>query len=183
MRRITSILALIGLFAFQACEGPIGPVGPQGPQGPQGANGAPGVNVVSEVFEVEVDFTKASDYEAVFEFTPPIVNSDVVLIFIEWERAGQTPIWRALPQTVFFDEGVLMYNYDFTRADFRVFLDGPLDFSLLSNDWTQDQRFRVVVVPGDFTGSRIDWTNYEAVIELLGVTEEDFLKVKLKQKD
>lgn len=180
MRKITSSLALIGLLAFQACEGPIGPVGPQGPQG---ANGAPGITVVSEVFEVEADFTAANKFEAVFNFTPPIVNSDVVLIFLEWERNGQTPIWRALPQTVFFDEGVLMYNYDFTRSDFRLFLDGPLDYKLLGDEWTQNQRFRVVVVPGEFTGSRIDWTNYEAVIEMLGVTEEDFQKVKLKQKN
>lgn len=180
MRRITSIFALIGLMAFQACEGPIGPAGPEGPQGPQGA---PGVNIVSEVFEVETDFTKANNYEAVFDFDPPIVSSDVVLAFIEWERAGQTPIWRALPQTVFFEQGVLMYNYDFTKDDFRLFLDGPLDYSLLSADWTQDQKFRIVIVPGDFTGSRIDWTNYEAVTKLLGIEEEDFQKVKLKQKN
>ena len=65
MKRILSIFALIGLVAFQACEGPEGPIGPAGPQGEVGE---PGVNIVSEVFEVETDFTKANNYEAVFDF-------------------------------------------------------------------------------------------------------------------
>ncbi|HSF53331.1 MAG TPA: hypothetical protein VLA71_06240 [Algoriphagus sp.] len=179
MKKIFSILTLIGIVAFQACEGPEGPIGPQGPQG---VEGEPGVNIVSEVFEVTVDFTSENEFEAVFEFDPVLVESDVVLAFIEWERAGQTPIWRALPQTIFFEEGVLMYNHDFTSADFRLFLDGPLDYSLLGTDWTQDQTFRIVVVPGDFTNSRIDFTNYEAVTEMLGIEESDFNKVQLKRK-
>lgn len=179
MKKIFSILTLIGIVAFQACEGPEGPIGPQGPQG---IEGEPGVNIVSEVFEVTTDFSSENEFQAVFEFDPVLVESDVVLAFIEWERAGQTPIWRALPQTVFFEEGVLMYNYDFTNADFRLFLDGPLDYSLLGPEWREDQKFRIVVVPGDFAGNRIDLTNYEAVTEMLGIEEADFQKVQLKRK-
>lgn len=180
MKRILSIFALIGLVAFQACEGPEGPIGPAGPQGEVGE---PGVNIVSEVFEVTADFTGENEFQAVFDFEPAILGSDVVLAFIEWERSGQTSIWRALPQTIFFSEGVLMYNYDFTNVDFRLFLDGPLDYALLGDEWTQDQKFRIVVVPGDFAGSRIDYTNYEAVTKMLGIEEGDFKKVQLKQKN
>lgn len=180
MKKLATLFVMAGLAAFQACTGPEGPMGPQGPQGQQGQ---PGINILSEVFEVTVDFTEADNYEAIFNFTPPIVESDVVLAFIRWETNGQNPVWRALPQTVFFQEGVLMYNYDFTKDDFRLFLDGPLDYTTLGSDWTQDQRFRIVVVPGDYAGNRIDWTNYEAVTKMLRIQEEDFTKVTPTRKN
>jgi hypothetical protein len=40
-----------------------------------------------------------------------------------------------------------------------------------------------VVVPGDFTGARMDWTNYEAVIKLLGIDENDFASSEIKSRD
>lgn len=177
MNKIFSIFALIGIVVFQACEGPEGPIGPPGPEG------EPGINIVSEVFEVEADFTETGNFEAIFDFEPAIVESDVVLAFIEWEKPDGTSIWRALPQTVFFDQGVLIYNHDFTASDFRLFLDGPMDYSQLGAEWTENQTFRIVIVPGDFVGARIDLTNYEAVTKMLGIEEQDFQKAKLKQKN
>ncbi|MDF2157604.1 hypothetical protein [Algoriphagus sp. CAU 1675] len=174
MRKLSLLFGLTGLLIFQACEGP------QGPQGPPGLDGLDGVNIVAEVFEVEVDFTAQNDYSELREFDPQLIESDVVLAFIEWDRDGNTPIWRALPQTVFFDEGVLMYNYDFTRFDFKLFLDGPLDYSLLGPEWTDNQLFRVIVVPGDYAGARIDWTNYDAVTKMLGLTDKDFVRLPAK---
>jgi len=162
-------------MAFQACEGPIGP------QGPAGQDGVDGITIVGEAFEVEVDFNEANDYKEVYEFDPEIFDSDVVLIYIQWEQDNGTPIWRPLPQTVFFQEGVLMYNYDFTRFDFSVFLDGPLDYSLLGDDWTQNQLFRVVIVPADFsTTNRIDYSDYDAVTKMLGIEEDDFVRLSPK---
>jgi hypothetical protein len=177
MNKIFSLFALIAIVAFQACEGPEGPMGPPGPAG------EPGVNVVSEVFEVEADFTAANGYEAIFDFDPAIIESDVVLAFIEWEQSGSASVWRALPQNIFFDQGVLIYNHDFTSTDFRLFLDGPLDYSTLSADWTQNQVFRIVVVPGDYSGARIDYTNFEAVTKMLGIEEDDFKNARLSQKN
>ncbi len=166
-----SILVLIG---FQACEGPEGPPGPPG---------LDGVNIVSEVFEVEVDFTAQNNFSEQFQFNPVIVESDVVLAFIEWELDGGNSVWRPLPQTVFFNNGgVLIYNFDFSRVDFRLFLDGAIDPATLGTEWTANQIFRVVVVPGDFASSRIDWTNYEAVTTLLGLKNEDFKRIELKNK-
>ena len=180
MRKITAIFALLISILFQSCEGPMGPIGPEGPEGPQGK---PGVNVVSEVFQVTADFTEANKFEQVFDFKPSIVDSDVVLAFIQWETSGQNPVWRALPQTIFFNEGVLVYNYDFTKVDFRLFLDGPIDYKTLSSDWTRGQKFRIVVVPGDFAGSRLDWTDYDAVVNLLGIEEKDFLNSQIKPRN
>ena len=177
MRKITSVFGLLGILIFQACEGP------PGPAGLPGLDGADGVNIVSEVFEVELDFTAQNDFQEVFKFDPPIIKSDVVLVFIEWEKEGTNSIWRALPQTVFFDEGILIYNYDFSSKDFRLFLDGPMDYATLGAEWRIGQVFRVIVVPGNFTSSRIDFTNYEAITQLLGLEEEDFKRIELKKKN
>lgn len=179
MRKIFAVFGLLGILVFQACEGP---PGPPGLTGENGEDGADGVNIVAEVFEVELDFTAQNDYSEVFKFEPAIIASDVVLVFIEWERDGTTPIWRALPQTVFFDQGVLIYNYDFTSKDFRLFLDGPMDYSTLGTEWRMDQVFRVIVVPGEFASARLDLTNYEAVTQLLGLKDEDFKRIELKKR-
>lgn len=174
MRKTSVLFSLLGLLIFQACEGP------QGPPGLDGLDGEDGVNIVAEVFEVNVDFTAENNYSELFSFDPELIESDVVLAFIEWEKDGNTQIWRALPQTVYFDEGVLVYNFDFTQFDFRLFLDGPLDYSLLGSEWTTNQIFRVIVVPGDYAGARIDWTNYEAVTKMMGLTDQDFKRIELK---
>jgi hypothetical protein len=179
MRKLTAILGLLGLILFQACEGP---QGPPGFDGLDGQDGLDGVNIVSEVFEVEVDFNEENNFQEIFTFDPAIFDSDVVIAFIQWDADGSNPIWRALPQTVFFEEGVLMYNYDFTSNDFSVFLDGPLDYTLLGPEWTNNQLFRVVVVPGDFGSSRVDLTDYEAVTKYLDLKDEDFKRIELKNK-
>ena len=73
----------------------------------------------------------------------------MTLVYIKWETVNGQAIWRLLPQTVQFAEGTLVYNFDFTRADVRFFLESNLDLSLLNESYTQDQVFRVVVIPAD----------------------------------
>jgi hypothetical protein len=177
MRKLLSLLLVGALATIYACVGPVGPPGVPGPQGPQGQAG---VNIVAEAFEVNVNFTSANNYLAVFDFQPPIFDSDVVLMYVRWETANGNTIWRALPQTVLFDEGTLIYNYDFSKADFSVFLETNFDPSLLGTDWTANQRFRVVVVPADFS-SRIDYNDYEGVVKMLGLSESDFVKLEARK--
>ncbi len=174
MKKLLAIsLSLFGILFFQACEGPVGP---------PGLDGLDGVNIVSEVFEVEINFTQANNYSEQLRFDPAIIESDVVLAFIEWETDGGNSVWRALPQTVFFNEGgVLIYNYDFSKVDFRLFLDGAIDPATLGEEWRLNQLFRVIVVPGDYASNRIDFTNYEAVTAMLGLKNEDFKRIDLKK--
>jgi hypothetical protein len=174
MKKQFSLLALGLALLFQACEGPMGLPGPPGPQGPQGQ---PGINILGKVFEVDVDFTAANNYRANLEFPVPIEPSDVVLVYIQWETFNGNSVWRLLPQTVFFEEGVLVYNFDFTRFDFTVFLETTFDPVTLDNSWTRNQKIRTVVIPADFANGRIDYTDYEGVIDLIGATEEDVLKI------
>lgn len=158
---------LIGSLALSSCKGDPGPPGP------------PGINILGTTYDVVVDFLPQEDYEAIFNFTPQIEPSDVVLCYIQWEVVSGRPVWRLLPQSVLFSEGTLQYQYDFTSLDFRLFLESNFSLSALGSEWTRNQTFRVVVVPSDF-GGRLDYTNYEQVAERLGIKEEDIIKLDLR---
>lgn len=174
MNKLTALFALVGLLVFQACTGPEGPMGPQGPEG------LPGVDILGTTYEVEIDFTEANDFTDVFNFPNRLEESDAVLVYRLVGVDNNRDIWRQLPQTYFFQEGVLMYNFDYTITDFAIFLDGPIDYALLPDEWSRDQVFRVIVLPSDFPTSRIDFSNYEEVTKMLGISDEDFQKVERK---
>ncbi|WKN31340.1 hypothetical protein PZB74_20525 [Porifericola rhodea] len=183
MKRSISFLSLIVLF-FMSCEGP---TGPEGPPGPQGQDGIDGFNIVGSVLEIETDFNPSNDYLVRFEFPPDeveVLESDIVLVYLLWDvtedsNGDPLPIWRLLPQNVFFDNGtVLQYNYDNTFLDVQIFLEGSVDLSTLGNEWTQDQIFRIVVVPADFVNNAridIDYSDYYEVVRTFKL-EDSHLK-------
>lgn len=179
MNRLATLFLLGFAVFFQACEGPPGPPGIPGPQGPQGQAG---LVLLGEVFEADVDFTPQNGYFVDFDFNPAIEPSDVLLVYIRWESFNGIPVWRLLPQTVFFEEGVLMYNFDFTRNDFSVFLDTTFDPVILDASWTRNQRIRAVVIPADFAAGRIDYSDFEGVLELMGATDKDIVTIYPKEK-
>ncbi len=178
MRKFTYLFAFLVIVAFQACEGPPGPAGRDGLDG---LDGLDGVNIVGTTYEVEIDFVEEEDYSALFEFPVELVDSDAVLVYMLSGNDEGRDVWRALPQTIYFEEGVLVYNFDYTVADFSIFLDGPIDYSILGPEWTDAQIFRVIVVPSDFPDARIDLTDYEAVTKMLDISDEDFIRVDQKQ--
>lgn len=165
MKRILSFISVFALL-LTACEGD------PGPPGPPGFDGLDGVNIVGQAFEIVLDFTPESNYEFIEAYGPTfdVLPSDVTLVYISWEVDNGEDIWRLLPQTEYFDDGVLVYNYDFTQTDVRFFLDGTTDFSTLDPSYTDGQVFRVVVVPADNVG-RVDLSDFEAVTQMFGITE------------
>lgn len=172
------ILALFGLVVFQACEGPLGP------EGPQGIPGEPGINIVGTTYEVGANFTSANNYAEFFDFTEPLVDGDALLVYmLEESPVSQgTFAWRLLPQTFYLEQGILVYNFDYTLDDFSIFLDNsPIDFSQLDPYYTTDLVFRVVVIPSDLIGARVDYTDYEATMKLLNITEDDFVRIESKK--
>lgn len=174
-------MLLIGGFLFAACEGPAGSPGPAGPQGPAGPPGSgEGVNLVNEVFEVQFDFTAGNAFFQGFELNPAIGANDVVLVFLLWEFTDQLDIWRPLPQTVFLDEGLLQYNYDFTTVDFGIFLESNFNLATLGPTFTDEQVFRVMLVQGSELATQPDLSNYHEVMELIGKTEDDVRKFRMK---
>lgn len=162
MKKILLLFSVVGMFVLQGCEGPQGP---------------PGYSVEAEVFEVTRSFGTNNNYSSLIALNPPILDSDVVLVYLLWDVDGNTPIWRLMPQTVQLDEGDLQYNFDFTRFDVNLFLssaDFPL--TILGPQWTQNQTFRIVLIPGYFGSARVDFNDYNAVMNMLNLKETDVVK-------
>ena len=157
MRNILSLL-FISTLLFTSCEGV------QGPPGFDGVDGLDGGLIVSSAFEIEVDFNLANNYEIIEPYGFDVFEYDVTLVYVLWETADGQDIWRLVPQSVEFIDGTLTYNYDFTQNDVRVFLDGTTDFNLLSSEWTQNQIFRVVVIPADNVDG-LDFSDINAVMK------------------
>ncbi len=150
MKRILSVITVITLL-LTSCEGP---------EGPRGFDGA---IIASSAFEIELDLNQTNNYEYFEAYGFQVLPTDVTLVYILWETVNGQDVWRLMPQTVQFDDGDLVYNYDFTQTDVRFFLDGTTNFSLLDSSYTQNQVFRVVVVPADNVGKTSN-TNLEAVM-------------------
>jgi len=188
MKKLSFLSLSVLILFIGACQGPLGPEGPIGPQGPPGEDG---VNILGSVFEVITDLTPEGNYGVLLnfqqEFGLEVFPSDAVLVYLLWEEIEDSegnplPIWRLLPQTVFLEDGMFRYNYEHTDLDVDIFLDGPYNLNTLSDIWTLDQVFRVVVVPADFinNNARYDFSDYEATLELLGIDDSEVKRIEIK---
>ncbi len=126
MKTMKAMILMAAMALLTAC---VGEPGLDGYDGLDGINGKDGVNILGSAFEIEGDFTAANEYSLYFKFpnTIKVMESDVVLVYILWETMTGTDgkpldVWRLLPQTVILKEGLLQYNYDFTKADVSVYL-------------------------------------------------------------
>ncbi|MFP4845892.1 hypothetical protein [Winogradskyella sp. PE311] len=127
-------------------------------------------------FEIEnVSFNPSANFDndyRVREFYGfEVLPTDVTLVYILWETLDNgTEIWRQVPQTVIFNDGNdLVYNFDFTQTYVDFFLEGS-DLDNLDPIWTQNQTYRVVIIPSNNVG-RVDFSSLENVMELYGITE------------
>ena len=166
MKRLLPLFTVFALV-FASCEGP------QGPPGFDGLDGLDGEIIASSAFEIVIDFNTANDFEYIEAYGFNVLPSDVTLVYILWDTQNGQDIWRLMPQTVYFDDDTnLVYNFDFTQDDVRFFLDGTTDFSTLDDVWTQDQVFRVVVVPADNVDG-IEVSDINAVMNLIDIQSID----------
>ena len=164
MKKLLSFITVFALL-FTACEGPQGPPGFEGPQGLPGQNGETAL-----AFEITTNFNAPNfSHEEPYGFT--VFPDEITLVYILWETLNDgSRVWRLMPQTVIFDNGDdLVYNFDFTTQEVLLFLEGS-NLPALGNEWTQNQTFRIVVIPTT-SFSRIDLTDINAVIDFYGITE------------
>lgn len=144
MKKLTSILMVAAALFLGACEGPAG------------TPGMDGDSFIGSVFEVDGSFTPANNYNIYGTYPSNIVvyDTDVVLVYILWEQANGLDVWRLLPQTVVLPNGVIQYNYDYTYTDFQIFLEFTIPANELLPAETQNQIFRVAVLPADFVARK-----------------------------
>lgn len=176
-KHLVAILLVVAAF-IQSCEGPVGPQGPPGDDG---------TGLLTKIIELEnVNFTTSNEFGIRYEFPAnklEVLEGDIVMVYILWDMDGNVPIWRALPQQVFFQNGILQYNFSHTLLDVDIFMDGQLDLATLPSEWRNNQTFRIAVIPTDYVqGLRtagIDYNNYDEVAKFLNVAEKDVAKVKI----
>ncbi len=168
MKKITLVLAFIGMITLNSCT--VNEVD----DAPQYDS-----DTIAEVFEVTTSFGPNNNYSRLVTFTPPIYSSDMVLVYHLYDVVNGDDVWRIMPQTYYFDNGVeLDYNFDFTKYDVNLFLDSNDNLNNFSSAWTQNQTFRLVVVPGSFKMSnKGNFTDYNATIEMLGYKDSKIKKL------
>jgi len=178
MKKLTSFLLLLAGITLFSCEGPMGP---------PGVPGQDGTSLIGTVFEMQGDFRASNNYELYFDFPQnfEIYDTDVVLVYILWEVANvngnQTDVWRLLPQTVVLNDGVLQYNFDYTVADVKIFLEGSTDFNNLLPAETDNQIFRIAVLPADFMAQKsIDINDFNSLLTIPGLKLDTIGKVEIK---
>ncbi len=188
---IIPFFLIVALFTFQGCSGPAGPQGLDGYDGKDGLNGVNGKNSeIGTTFDlVNTNFGSDNDFSVSLSFADndlKVLESDAVLIYIQWDNVtinGQNvATWRLLPQTAILDKGLLIYNFDRTIYDFSIFLDANFDLNTLSNDYTKNNTFRVVILPSDFPARRaaVDYKDYDAVKKMLNIDESKIKKLQAK---
>ncbi|HAT63989.1 MAG TPA: hypothetical protein DCS66_05225 [Flavobacteriaceae bacterium] len=138
------ILPLIAISLFlTACEGP------QGPPGPPGNDG---INILGQVFEVTINLNENNSFQRVVNIPSAIevYESDVILVY-RWEGTFDgADIWTPLPATYFSLGDTFLYTFNHTFFDVKFFLDGNFDLTELGSEWTDDQSFRIAIVPAEF---------------------------------
>lgn len=163
MKKIYTLLLVIILVS---CEGPVGPPGLPGPPGEDG------IVLLGQVFEVEADLNAGTNYEYFVEIPSSIevIESDIVVVYRLMGAFDGSDIWEPLPQTIFRNDGILLYGFDYTLFDVRLFLDGTVDFGRLDRVDTDGLIYRIAVLPVDFADT-VDLNKIDQVIEALDIQE------------
>jgi hypothetical protein len=174
MKKITLILALIGMITLQSCTKEEVYIQDDGID----------YDTISEVLEyTNVDFNPANGFGVYLNYPYTIYNSDMVLVYHLYDVINGQDVWRLMPQTYYFNGGgELDYNFDFTTTEAFVFLDANFDLNTLDASWTQNQIFRMVIIPANF-GNRmaapVDFNDYKAVIEYYNLDDSKLTKIEL----
>ena len=164
MKKIITILAVIGMLSFQGCTP---------------TDNAVDNDTIAEVFEIKninFVFDPTDGYIIYQKLTPAIFDSDVILIYrLAGTVNANIPIWQPIPRTLFLTQGELDYDFDFSREDFTIYAGGTYNLSL-TPQYLNNQTFRIVIVPASFAAS-VDTRNYNAVMAALNIKQNQIQKI------
>jgi len=133
-------------------------------------------------YDLNATFTKTNSnlYEYSNQFNSPLVESDVVLIYMQTGTTNNAPIWKLLPYTFYnANNDAVDYTFDFSKFDIAIYVNSSLNLDVNPTYYT-GKRFRVVVVPaktGKNASAEVDHNDYNAVIKYYSIDES---KIKVK---
>lgn len=160
MKRLTLILAFIGMITLQSCTNEDN-------------------DTIGEVFEyTNVNFLP-NDYSVVLTYPHSIFNSDMIMVYRLSGSFQGEDVWKPLPETYYFDDGTLdrRYDFDFTRFDAEVHLEG-YDLAGLNNNVKLNQILRVLVIPANFgKKANVDLNDYKAVVKAFRIDENKIIRI------
>lgn len=122
MKKITLLIAFIGMITLQSCT--VNEVQDNVDN-----------DTISEVFELRnVNFSYNSSTGGYFIYrtlNPQIYASDNILIYRMSDVIdSNTPVWQLIPRTLYLSGGdELDYDYDFSREDFTIYADGTYNLA------------------------------------------------------
>lgn len=163
------LLPLISLL-FLSCEGPMGS------PGRDGIDGADGINIIGQMFEATVSFNSDNEYKVFVDIPSQIevFDTDIIMAYVLVGEYEGRDIWEPLPQTLFFENKILLYGYDYSYFDVSFFLDGTVDLDYLDPSFTQNIIFRVAVLPADQVQG-LDLNNMDNVLNAM--ENKDIIKL------
>ena len=167
MKKITLLLAFIGMMTLQSCE-------------VTEVYDTPVSNAPrTEVFEVTTSFSSSNNYSSLVVFDPPLYSSDSVLLYHLYDVVNGQDVWKLMPQTYYFnDGGALDFNFDYTKFNAKIFLSANFNLNTLASSWTKNQTFRIVIIPNGFAKS-VNKNNIDAVMSALKVSKGEVKKINL----
>ncbi|WP_163398796.1 hypothetical protein [Flavobacterium fluviatile] len=167
MKKILTLFAVVGLFAFSGCSDDDNDVD---------------YDTISEVFQlsnVNFGYNATDGYNIYEELDPLLFNDDVILIYrkIGTINGTNAPIWQQIPRTIYTANGELDYDFDFSNEHFIIYASGNYNLSL-TPQFLNNQTFRIVIVPGSPTGSaksvnKEDYSDYNAVIKKYNIDDSN----------
>jgi hypothetical protein len=115
------------------------------------------ISEIGQVFETTVDFTFNNNFSQLINIPSfvEVYESDVILVYwlesvIQGNNGDSIDIWSPLPQTIFLDGGSFQYTFNHSFIDVSLFLQGDINLNTLGSDFTNNQTFRIAVVPAEF---------------------------------
>jgi len=166
MKKILTLFAVVGLFAFSSCSD-------------DNADG----NTISEVFEVSgVNFASNNNFSILVDLNPAIYESDVILVYRLSAVENGRDIWKLLPDTYYLANGTrdFSYEFDFGQDDINIFMEGN-NLGTVNASFRTDQVFRIVIVPGSFSptgkSTKADYSDYNAVIAKYNINDSNVKKL------
>lgn len=173
MKKIITLLAVVGMFSLQGCTGPEGP------------EGLPGQDaLVPQAFELKnKNLVRVADneynYSSTFQYEigGNLYDDETILVYRLTDLINSTtPIWQLIPRTINFNNGdFLEYYFDFSKVDFVITVYG--NYNLLNRlSYIDNQTFRVVILPSNMASS-VNTNNYIEVMAALNLKESQVQKI------
>lgn len=176
MKKIIPILLLsfVGLFAFSCDNDDNNVAAPY--------EDSDTVAVAYDLTNVSFSRINSTLYRYTNTFNNPLVQSDVVLIYMqEGTATGGTPVWKPLPYTYYVTgtNDSVNYTFDFSKNDIAIYANSTSTLNLdnsANNVYYTNKRFRIVIVPantGQSAGKNagVDYNDYNSVIKFFHIDE------------